>query len=494
METSIKRFTKLAVVFLVIAAVIGAVAFGAYLLFFQGYRQGLPTMHAQKMDMKQMFCFHDWSARNGICTKCGLRCAHPRYNDNFNCVVCGFNHKHTFIDGVCSECGTPCPHEHWSKGICTDCGYECTHPEWHDDVCTTCGMFCLHSEYKNGFCTQCGLPCPHAVWENGKCKSCGKVCDHEDHNRNTGICNVCGTKVYHDFSTGVCSCGLTPPFVYQNVKDNMLAESAHKGRISTVTYTTKKYNLDNAEITKNMDIYLPYGYNQNKKYDVLVVLHDAGENYTTWSSKSVTVGSNMTSPRNLYDNMIDMVLCRPMIIVSLTTNYRVEGGSTNSGYKQMAPEIRNDILPYVAQNYSTYARGGSAKAISEARDHFGIMGFGEGATYAYRCGMIENFDLFSNFACFGGGPDADLYVESVNSDDNITMPIRSLFCGAGTKDPHRVDVYNNYYSLTNASNWLQPGVNSWYIETSGDAGVITDFALLYDALMVLFPQIPEQAE
>ncbi len=489
MKTGLKKAARLTKLFLIIAVIIGAVAVGAYLLFYQGYNSGLPTMFSNKMNIRQELCFHDWSDGTGVCRKCGLRCSHPSFDDNYRCVVCGYQHKHTYVNGVCSECGASCEHKNWTKGVCDDCGYHCTHPEWVDDVCTTCGMFCLHSEYKDGYCVQCGIPCPHTVWENGVCKSCGKVCAHEDHDAKTGICNICGQKVYHDYSKGVCSCGLTPPFVHQKVSEQLLVESQHKGKIVTVTYDSKKYNMDNEAITKNMDIYLPYGYNTQQKYDVLVIMPDAGENHSTWSTKSVTVGTSMTSPRNLYDNMIENMLCRPVIIVSLTTNYYAESGATNSGYKQMIQEIKNDILPFIVRNYSTYAKSDSAKSISEARDHFGIAGFGEGATYALRSGLVENFDLFSNFVCIGGGPETSLYLESINSIDNKSLPIRCLFCGAGTNDAHRLVVYRNYDTLTKGSDWLESGVNSWYVETSGGADVAANFTLLYNALIVLFPQL-----
>ena len=494
MKTTLNKAKRLAVIFGVAALILLIVAGAAYYLFFYGYQAGLPTKDSNKVNIKQMICFHDWTDRSGICMKCGLKCTHPAFDDNGNCKVCNFHHTHKFKDGICTECGATCPHKSWSKGYCIECGAKCEHPEWVDDVCTVCGLFCKHLTYKDGKCAICGTPCPHSNWENGKCKTCGLECDHADHDPKTAVCNICGMKVYHDFTTGVCSCGITPPFRYGQLPDSLLEECNHKGAVTTITYSTKKYNEDNEYIKKNMDIYTPYGYNKNTKYNVLLMIHGENGHYYDWTTNPITVGTLMSNPKTLYDNMIDQMICKPLIIVSVSSTYFGENGETEAGYKQLAPEIRNDILPFIVEHYSTYAEGTTTKAISEARNHFGIGGVNEGANYAYECGMVENFDLFANFICLSGCSEPSKYANAINVTDYRDYDIVTYFNGAGTLDPQRGSCYDGYEVISGSTDRLQDGINSFYVEceTSGKDW-ISATTLMHDALIVAFA-VPKTVE
>lgn len=70
--------------------------------------------------------------------------------------------------------------------------------------------------------------------------------------------------------------------------------------------------------------------------------------------------------------------------------------------EQFVRELREDILPFIVQNYSTYAADGSAEAISAARDHFAYAGLSMGSIYAYNSVMPLCLDLFAWFGCFSG--------------------------------------------------------------------------------------------
>lgn len=488
---NLNKTRRLAVLLVIILLSLLAVGMIGYSQFVKGYAAGIRTKDSHKTGLSQELCFHDWADRSGICMKCGLKCVHPKYDENNNCKVCGFHHVHNFENSVCLDCGAECEHEHWSKGICAECGFACSHETWADDICAVCGIYCKHLEFEEGICTICGSPCVHETWKDGKCTSCGIECRHNVHDQLTGICSVCGFRVFHDYSSGVCSCGLTPPFITGRLPDNILEESSRKGTVQTVTYTTRKYNEDNEVISKNMDVYLPYGYTSVEKYNVLIMIHGTNGQYYEWTNNPITVGDSMSNPRNIYDNMIDQRIIQPLIIVSVSPLYFGKNGETDSGYKQLAPELRNDILPFIAGHYSTYAEGISAKSISNARDHFGIGGEGSGALYAYNCGICDNFDLFSNFACFSGCSDPEKYVGSLNSADNEELSVCCLFMGAGGKDPQRGVSYSGYNAISDSTDRLEKSVNAYYSEIA-DCGSdwVTWTSLMYDALLVLFPDDP----
>ena len=487
LKTQLIKLKKLSIIFGVLAVALLIVALAAFMLFQRGYADGLPTKDSPKTDIKQYLCPHNWSDRSGRCSICGLQCTHPAYNDFFNCTVCGYHHEHTFDEnGICTECGRKCEHPRWSKGKCVYCGYECPHENFIDNKCTLCGLVCTHPSYENGVCEICGTHCKHLEWENGKCKECKMECDHRNHSQTTGICNVCGTVVKHDFTKGVCVCGLTPPFVYGDLPASILNECFNQGVVRTYQYSTKKYADGNTPITKNFDIYLPYGYDRNNKYDVILMMHGDGGKYNDWTTNSLTIGSLMTVPKNIYDNVIDQGLCKPFILVSVPTLYQTENGETDSGYKQMAPEIRNDLLPFIVKNFGTYAEDSSLAAISAAREHFAIGGVDNGATYAYYCGMKENFDLFANFVCFSGCATPEEYVKNIEKGNNAKLPVKTYVNGAGSNDPARFRCLKGFDVITGSSDKFQESINSYYVEVNGGHNWASWATLTYDALLVLF--------
>lgn len=69
---------------------------------------------------------HSWS--DGVCAFCLKVCAHPSWNDEYKCTVCGKD----------------CEHEHWTNGICDACEKVCSHEGGHATCshianCTICG-------------------------------------------------------------------------------------------------------------------------------------------------------------------------------------------------------------------------------------------------------------------------------------------------------------------------------------------------------------------
>lgn len=478
---------KLAVVGFIAAVVLCIVAMAAYSLFFKGYYLGLRTMTAEKTDVMQTLCLHTWNSSDGICVKCGLKCAHPKYDEQDNCMVCGYHHVHEFEECVCKTCGYECQHEEWLQGYCKACGKKCEHLEWEENACVVCGLHCAHRKYSDGHCVDCGYECPHETWKNGACVVCGQTCKHEEHDSETQACLVCGTKVKHSFIKGVCACGAYPEFAASKLNDSMLAECRKKGSVNTVSYTTKKYSGDNSSVQKNMDVYTPYGYSDENQYNVLLLMHGNNGHYYDWTTNPITVGSMMCAPRNVYDNMIDRGLCEPLIIVSVTTLCDTENGEAESGSVQMSEEICQDILPYIIEHYSTYAEGTTIDDITKVREHFGIGGIDNGATYAYSCGIEKNFDIFGNFVCLSGCAEPIEYVTALNSKDNMQYPIECLYIGAGGNDAQRVSCYNGFDIISSDVERAEVNSNIFYGEIAG-AGHNWDAwsALICNALLVLF--------
>lgn len=486
-NTKNKKNTKsaLIIIFLIVLVALSAVA--STLFYTRGFLIGTESRDAEKANIRQFLCIHSWNASSGTCIRCGLTCPHAEFDDNYHCKLCGFKHVHSYESSVCTECGQQCRHRSWINGYCEDCAIRCSHKSWDGNKCLICGITCDHAEYEDGICVICGYACPHEDWKDGKCVECSILCNHSDHDPDTRICNLCGARTVHSFIKGICACGVTPDFTTTPLPETIIGESAYQGKIETVSYLSQKYNDDNSQIVKVMDVYTPYGYDSNEKYDVLILIHGGSGTYSEWTTNPITVGNIMGSPRNIYDNMIDQKLCRPLIIVGISTFYSSDNGDIDSGFTQMAPEIRNDILPYIIEHYSTYAQNPTVEAIAAAREHFGIGGLSNGSLYAYNCGMIQNFDLFSNFVCLSGCSNPENYAAAIDSESNASLPVNCWYDGTGDSDTQRENCYNGYLAMTGVSPKLSENENSFFIEVRSAGHDWASFSVnIYNALLVLF--------
>ena len=434
----------------------------AVLLLICGF--GLAHFHLISR-VHQSLCRHqNWE--NGVCTSCGLACEHDAWEK-----------------GRCAACGLPCEHR-WENGRCTVCGSACVH-EWENAQCQTCGLRCDHPIYDHGVCTVCGTACSHDFRE-GICVICGEVCGHANHDPITQQCTFCGLKIPHSFVHGKCACGAVPVFYDSLLPLEFYQECEHPGMVQKQTYTQKLHYQGDEEVTKNLNVYLPYGYTGQEKYNVLVLIHGGGDDEDSWLTKEYDFGFPLIM-KNIYDNMIEQRLCRPLIIVCPTT-YNGPYYSNDGGIEQMATELRETILPYVAENYSTYAESGSLSDLQAAREHFGIGGMSNGALYALNSGMQMDLDLFSNFICFSGNSQPYAVAEAINSEDWKDLPISFFYAGAGYYDSQWQNTFYGFQIIVDQTDRLTEGENAFYQDIDGghDFGVWN--VNIFNALQMAFPE------
>ncbi len=413
----------------------------------------------------QRFCSHEtWE--NGICVSRGLVCPHE-----------------TWTDGRCAVCRQACAHE-WEDAVCRICGLHCDHPAYDGGVCTCCGSTCGHS-FRDGVCMICGEKCEHQ-WEEGACVRCGTVCSHDRHDSDTRSCTECGLKVAHNFVNGRCACGAEPVFYDGILPSEFYEECEHPGTVEKLTYTQKLSGQGGETVTKNLNVYLPYGYSEQQKYNVLILIHGGGDNEDSWITRVYDFGFPLVM-KNIYDNMIDQRLCKPLIIVCPTT-YNGPYGANDSGIEPMAAELRETILPYVAEHYSTYAASGGLSDLRAAREHFGIGGMSNGALYALNSGMQLNLDLFSNFICFSGNSQPYAVAEAINSEEWKSLPIPYFYAGAGTYDGQWQNTYYGFQILVEQTDRLIEGENAFYRDIEGGHNFGVWNVNMFNALQMLFPE------
>lgn len=123
---------------------------------------------------------------------------------------------------------------------------------------------------------------------------------------------------------------VTEPFSIQYttpVPGEFFQTAARQGRIELLEYDSKDYTSSSRPATrKPAYVYLPYGYDASKKYDVIYLLHG-------WTGVAQEYflgrgGNSRTGLVNIFDNLIQQGLTRPFIAVSPTWYNHIDPDKT----------------------------------------------------------------------------------------------------------------------------------------------------------------------
>lgn len=161
-------------------------------------------------------------------------------------------------------------------------------------------------------------------------------------------------------------------------------------------------------ILKKCHIYLPPGYekkDENKKYNVLYLLHGVGGDHSEWLDGSGQAGGCYVIC-NILDHLIASGEIDPLIVVfpngRSSWDYPDRSfnpdGENMLGFYYFDFELRYDLIPFIEANYNTYAniQDTSQEAIAYNRKHRAIAGLSMGGMQAlnlilggYRCDSIK---------------------------------------------------------------------------------------------------------
>ena len=268
----------------------------------------------------------------------------------------------------------------------------------------------------------------------------------------------------------------------------------HQGTVEVFNYKTKLYSLDGSssgEVDKSADVYLPYGYDASKQYNVLYLMHGGGETYTYWLTEN-------KKTVNLLDNMFDRMLANPCIVVAPTFYTGSGSGSMSTELTDIFRyEFKNDLVPQLEKHYATYVgEDNSLENLIKTRSHRGFAGLSMGSMTSIRSILIGCLDITAYITSMSGGYDADDKKTSVGFElieETLTetykdYPVYYWLNINGTNDialtPHQhlnemvirllddyLEVKKNYYWIL-----LQGGMHSY------DSWIVG----LYNSLMVFF--------
>ena len=220
-------------------------------------------------------------------------------------------------------------------------------------------------------------------------------------------------------------------------------EEEPKGQVIKITYPTQDYTIAEDSLTsedkynKQAFVYLPASYNAqdtDTKYPLVILLHGNGGDETSW-----TLNFSYSEIKNSLDEGMacgeveEFILVTPSG-VSDKTWHSYMGYSNRAGVLEFGKELRNDLLPYLRENFN----------ILDGRENVAIAGLSMGAEQTMEIGIGQCLDLFSYFGAFSCTPftvsfdmsskylEPDTYINQVEKtfpDENQSIKLLYMICG-----------------------------------------------------------------
>ena len=234
-------------------------------------------------------------------------------------------------------------------------------------------------------------------------------------------------------------------------------EPEQAGTVEEVVYDTRAYATDGRSVKKSAYVYLPYGYNKEKEYNILYLMHGTGDDEKYWLK---------TNPYNktMLDNMIADGDIEPLIVV--TPTFYVEDDCADDLDQltySFAKELRNDLMPEIESSYSTYAKSADDKGFSKSRDHRAFAGLSRGAVTMYHSVLCQSLDYFSWFGAFSGSrTDKTAFEDTIQTGDFAELPIHYLYVASGNLDFALPGQIQDYQALLDIELRLRSGVNTCF--------------------------------
>jgi enterochelin esterase-like enzyme len=204
-----------------------------------------------------------------------------------------------------------------------------------------------------------------------------------------------------------------PPAGYDTYKSNIV-----HGRVTTVTYHSTTVGVDRQTL-----IYTPPDYSEDKKYNVLYLLHGIGGDEREWYSNG--------SPQNILDNLYDNQKLEQMIVVLPNGRAMVNDDASGDifapdkvqAFETFEFDLLNDLIPFIDSNYP----------VLTGRENRAIAGLSMGGGQALNFGLAHP-DTFAWVGSFSAAPNTKAPAALIPNPSAIADSISQLWISCGTND------------------------------------------------------------
>ncbi len=276
------------------------------------------------------------------------------------------------------------------------------------------------------------------------------------------------------------------------IPEGYFSEADSKGTLADIYYNTYEsfsYADKSQPLEKHAVVYLPYGYDETKKYNVFYLMHGG------WGNENQTLGTPAAPSgfKNVIDNAIENEDFEPLIIVCPTYNNTSPQDSADFSLalqlnQNFHNELVNDLMPAVEGKYSTYAEGTDKEALMASRNHRGFGGFSMGSVATWR--TFQNcLDYFSYFLPMSCGTTLD--------DDNIFAAAQGfdqkdyfVFSMTGTADFAYSYVNNRIDKMRRSPYFTEEENFAYRIKEGYDHGGTASMEYTYNGLCRFGKKLP----
>jgi enterochelin esterase-like enzyme len=238
-----------------------------------------------------------------------------------------------------------------------------------------------------------------------------------------------------------------PPAGYDSYRSNI----AH-GQITTVTYHSTTVGVDRQTL-----VYTPPDFSEDKKYNVLYLLHGIGGDEREWF--------NNARPQNILDNLYADQKPEPMIIILPNCRAMVNddaGGDIFDPLKVKAFEtfefdLLNDLIPFIDSNYP----------VLTGRENRAIAGLSMGGGQSLNFGLAH-LDTFAWVGAFSAAPNTKAPAALVPNPSAAADSILQLWISCGTNDnllfiSQQTHEYLEQYNVPHIYNLVEGAGHDWTV-------------------------------
>lgn len=206
---------------------------------------------------------------------------------------------------------------------------------------------------------------------------------------------------------------LQAPFGFDQVKSKV-----KHGNVETISYKSKTVGA-----IRKANVYTPPGYNKNKKYPVLYLLHGIGGDENEWLKHG--------NPQNILDNLYVEKKLEPMIVVLPNGRAMKDDSATGNimdkdkveAFSTFEKDLLNDLIPFIEKKYSVY----------KDREHRAIAGLSMGGGQSLNFGL-GNLNKFAWVGGFSSAPNTKVPEELVPNPEEANKQLKLLWISCGDKD------------------------------------------------------------
>lgn len=191
-----------------------------------------------------------------------------------------------------------------------------------------------------------------------------------------------------------------------------------KGKIDTINYFSNTVGNQRKAL-----VYTPPGYNPEKQYPVLYLLHGIGGDEKEWY--------NGGRPDIIFDNLLAEGKAVPMIVVMpngrAMKNDRAEGNIFDrekvEAFATFEKDLINDLIPFIEKNFP----------VNTDRIHRAIAGLSMGGGQSLNFGL-GNIELFAWVGAFSAAPNTKMPEELIPDPQKLVKQLNLLWIACGTED------------------------------------------------------------